>query len=188
VHPDLFTVWEKYLFKFINSPDFKVLEIGCKDGESTCWMLDNLLLHPAARITCVDTSSNQVDEKSSHHSACTIAQQFDTNIAKTAASAKVRKIAGIPQIVLRSFIPNSFNLVYINDGLVAVDFLENILLSWRLIKVGGIAILANDGVQDSSKAANTQPKAAVDAFLSIFSSKVRLLHQGHQVLIEKTAE
>lgn len=188
VHPDLFANWEKFLSKFTNLPDFKGLEIGCQDGESTCWLLDNILLHPAARMTCIDTVSNQVEERTAQSYLSTIAQQFEANIAKTGASAKVRKVAGIAQIVLRSLIPNSFDLVHVNDALVAADLLENILICWRLVKVGGIIILANYDVQASKKSVTIQPKAAIDAFLSVFSPKVRVLHQERQVLVEKTAE
>jgi len=183
-------VWQHFLALFINLPDFKVLEIGSWEGRSTCWILDNLLLHPTARITCVDTFDGSVE----HEVLCdqeqvrTIEQRFDANIAKTGASEKVRKLVGSSQSVLRSLIPHTYNLAYIDASHVATDVLEDAMLTWRLVKIGGTIIFDDYGFQFPEGVTELPPKIAIDAFLNIFSKKVRLLHQGYQVLIEKIAE
>ncbi|MBF2028089.1 MAG: class I SAM-dependent methyltransferase [Oscillatoriales cyanobacterium C42_A2020_001] len=183
-------VWQQQLVRFINIPDLKVLEIGSWEGRSTCWLLDNILTHPSARITCVDTFEGSVE----HEVMCeedavkTIEQRFDANIAKTGASEKVRKMIGSSQTVLRSLIPNSYNLAYIDGSHVACDVLEDALLTWRLVKVGGVIIFDDYGFQFPEGITEDPPKVAVDAFMTVFGKKVRLLHQGYQVLVEKIAE
>jgi len=183
-------VWRQHLACFINIPDLKVLEIGSWEGRSTCWLLDNILTHPSARITCVDTFEGSVE----HEVMCeagavkTIEQRFDANIAKTGSSEKVRKMIGSSQTVLRSLIPNSYNLAYIDGSHVACDVLEDALLTWRLVKVGGVIIFDDYGFQFPEGIAEDPPKIAVDAFMTVFGKKVRLLHQGYQVLVEKIAE
>ncbi|MDX2243246.1 MAG: class I SAM-dependent methyltransferase [Leptolyngbyaceae cyanobacterium bins.302] len=183
-------VWQHFLVHLVNLPDFKVLEIGSWEGRSTCWMLDNLLLHPSARITCVDTFAGSVE----HEVLCeqeqvrTIEQRFDANIAKTGSSEKVRKLVGSSQSVLRSLIPNSYDLAYIDASHVAADVLEDTMLTWRLVKVGGTIIFDDYGFQFPEGVTEAPPKVAIDAFLSIFKQKVRLIHQGYQVLVEKLAE
>lgn len=183
-------VWQQQLVRFINISDLKVLEIGSWEGRSTCWLLDNILIHPSARITCVDTFEGSVE----HEVMCeegavkTIEQRFDANIAKTGASEKVRKMIGSSQTVLRSLIPNSYNLAYIDGSHVACDVLEDALLTWRLVKVGGVIIFDDYGFQFPEGITEDPPKVAVDAFMTVFGKKVRLLHQGYQVLVEKIAE
>jgi tetratricopeptide (TPR) repeat protein len=54
---DVFTnnipVWKKYLNKFVDK-EINALEIGSFEGESACWLLDNVLTHQFARLTCID--------------------------------------------------------------------------------------------------------------------------------------
>jgi len=66
--------------------------------------------------------------------------------------------------------------------------LEDALLTWRLVKVGGILIFDDYGYQFPGGVTETPPKTAIDAFLHIFQAKLRLIHQGYQVFIEKVAD
>lgn len=182
-------VWQHFLTQYVNMPDLRVLEIGSWEGRSTCWMLDHLLTHPTARITCVDTFAGSVEHESLRQDVVqTIEQRFDQNVEKTGTPEKVRKMVGSSQAVLRSLIPNSYHLAYIDASHVAADVLEDTLLTWRLVKVGGTIIFDDYGFQFPEGITEAPPKIAVDAFISIFKHKVRLIHQGYQVLIEKTAE
>ncbi len=183
-------VWQQFLTQYVNMPDLRVLEIGSWEGRSTCWLLDNLLTHPTARITCVDTFEGSVEHEVliNQEVVRTIEQRFDANVAKTGAGEKVRKMVGSSQSVLRSLIPNAHHLAYIDASHVAADVLEDTLLTWRLVKVGGTIIFDDYGFQFPEGITEAPPKVAVDAFMTIFKAKVRLIHQGYQVLLEKTAE
>ncbi|MDX2228652.1 MAG: class I SAM-dependent methyltransferase [Leptolyngbyaceae cyanobacterium bins.349] len=182
-------VWQYFLTQFVDMPDLRALEIGSWEGRSTCWLLDHVLTHPSARITCVDTFAGSVE----HEVLCeqdqvhTIEQRFDANIAKTGSSEKVRKLVGSSQAMLRSLIPDSYHLAYIDASHVAADVLEDTLLTWRLVKVGGAIIFDDYGFQFPEGVTEDPPKLAIDAFLNIFDKKIRLIHQGYQVLIEKIA-
>lgn len=183
-------VWKQFLTRFINVPDLRVLEIGSWEGRSTCWLLENVLTHPAARITCVDPFEGSVEHKVMVDESIvqTIEQRFDFNVAKTGAPEKVRKVVGASQSVLRSLIPNSFDLAYIDGSHVASDVLEDAILTWRLVKIGGMIIFDDYGFRFPQGIAEDPPKVAIDAFLNIFNKKIKLIHQGYQVLVEKTAE
>lgn len=183
-------VWQKYLVPFVNLPNLKMLEIGSWEGRSTCWALDNILTHPTARITCVDTfgGSAEHDIICEESAVKTIEQRFDANIAKTGSPEKVRKMIGSSQTVLRSLIPDSYHLAYIDGSHVAADVLEDALLVWRLVKLNGVIIFDDYGFQFPEGITEDPPKLAIDAFMTVFGKKVRLLHQGYQVLVEKIAE
>lgn len=183
-------VWEHFLARFRHMPDLRVLEIGSWEGRSTCWLIEHILTHPSARITCVDPFEGSVE----HQVICTeadlqtIEQRFDFNIAKTGAPEKVRKVVGASQLVLRSLIPDSFHLAYIDGSHIASDVLEDAILTWRLVKVGGVIIFDDYGYMFPPGIAEDPPRIAIDAFLKIFEKKVKVMHQGYQVLLEKMAE
>ncbi|MBD0390730.1 MAG: class I SAM-dependent methyltransferase, partial [Nostoc sp. C3-bin3] len=184
-------LWEKYLSHFANTPKIQALEIGSYEGNSACWLLDNVLTHESARLTCIDTFSDWYNNI------------FDFNIARSGASGKVKKIKGVSQEVLRLLPINSYNLVYIDGSHLASDVLEDAVLSWRLVKTGGIIIFDDydlvylrvfscgykDGVMNGySYKSSLNANVGIDAFLKIFEDKIKILHKDHQVIVEKISD
>src|SRR5437868_2701075 len=57
-HTDWFDVhipiWEKCLGSMSGKADLRFLEVGSFEGRSACWLLQNILTHDSARLTCVD--------------------------------------------------------------------------------------------------------------------------------------
>ncbi|HEY9615678.1 MAG TPA: glycosyltransferase [Microcoleaceae cyanobacterium] len=182
-------VWEQYLMHLANTPELKVLEIGSWEGRSTCWLLDHILTHPTARLTCIDTFEGGVENKAAYDEQFlqTIEQRFDFNIARTGAAEKVRKAVGQSQLILRSLIPDFYHLVYIDGSHIASDVLQDTLLTWELVKVGGIIVFDDYGFSFPSGISEHPPRVAIDAFMNVFSRKIKLIHQGYQVIIEKTS-
>ncbi|MGI0489419.1 glycosyltransferase [Pantanalinema rosaneae CENA516] len=180
-------VWEKYLTPLANTPELRVLEIGSWEGRSTCWLVDHVLTHPTARLTCIDTFEGGVENKAAYDDQFlkTIEQRFDFNIAHTASPEKVRKAVGQSQLVLRSLIPDFYHLVYIDGSHIASDVLEDTLLTWGLVKVGGMIVFDDYGFNFPQGIAENPPRVAIDAFMKVFSSKIKLIHQGYQVILEK---
>ncbi|MBD2020676.1 glycosyltransferase [Leptolyngbya sp. FACHB-36] len=165
--------WEQYLSQIAQASTLKVLEIGSQEGQTACWLLDNLLIQEAARITCIDA----FDELSQ-------SEKFDFNIEKSGSAQKVRKMAGRSHDILRSLIPNSYQLLHLNSKDAASSILESLMLAWRLIQVRGVLVLAAyEGTTDSKAS-----KAAIEAFRGIFHQKVKLLHQSDYMILEKIAE
>lgn len=182
-------VWEHHLQRFAHQPELKALEIGSWEGRSTCWLLDHILTHPTAQITCIDTFAGGAEHQALWQGGFlqTIEQRFDFNLAQTGAPEKVKKIVGKSQVALRSIPPLSYHLAYIDGSHVASDVLEDALLTWGLIKVGGMIIFDDYQYTFPPEVAEAPPKTAIDAFLNTFSKKVALIHQGYQVFVEKIA-
>lgn len=182
-------VWQSYLQPFIGTPGLKVLEIGSWEGRSTCWLIDNILTHASARITCIDTFAGGVENQVAFQAGYleTIEQRFDFNIACTGHPEKVRKIVGRSQEILRTLLLDSYHLVYIDGSHIAADVLEDTLLTWGLVKIGGVIIFDDYGFQFPSNIQENPPRVAIEAFLTMFAKKLKLIHQGYQVIVEKTA-
>jgi tetratricopeptide (TPR) repeat protein len=164
-------LWEEHLKSFAHKAAVHVLEIGSYQGMSTCWLLDNILTHPSTKITCVDPFYYPYQK------------EFDANVTKTGALSKVIKIASKSQDTLGFLEPNTYDFVHI-DGTHDDDVvLQDAVLSWRLVKVGGLMIF--DDYEDPNPEQNTQ--MGTDLFLSVFNSSIKLIHKAYQVIVMKTS-
>lgn len=182
-------IWQQHLGQFVEMPGLKVLEIGSWEGRSTCWLIDHVLTHESARITCVDTFEGGVENKVAYGEAYlrTIQERFDFNITQTGHPYKVRKMVGKSQEILRSLVLHSYQLVYIDGSHIASDVLEDTLLTWGLVQVGGVIIFDDYGLQFPPEINENPPRIALDAFMKVYERKIKLLHQGHQIILKKTA-
>ncbi|XWK91334.1 MAG: class I SAM-dependent methyltransferase [Phormidium sp.] len=172
-------IWQEYLQKFANLASLHFLEIGSWEGRSTCWLLDNILTHESAEITCID-----IFEDNQEGCLKTIEERFDFNIACTGTPEKVKKKIGRSQEVMRTLPLNFYDVLYIDGSHVASDVLTDAVLGWDLVKVGGIIIFDDYGFNLTDQP-NQSSKVGVDAFLTAFHDKIKVLHQGYQVIIEK---
>jgi hypothetical protein len=91
-------------------------------------------------------------------------------------------------MVLRTFIPESYHLACLQGAHEAAIVLEDAVLTWRLVKVGGVLLFGDYDFQFPEGVNQDSPKIAIDAFLTIFSKKINVLHKAHHVLIEKVAD
>lgn len=178
--------WEKLLASLKHQPDLRVLEIGSWEGRSTCWLLDNLLTHASARITCIDSFQGSVEHQqmSMPEQLAGLEQRFDQNIALSGAADKVRKLVGQSQDVLRSLPLDYFHLLYVDGSHLASDVLSDAVLGWGLVKVGGLIIFDDYDFQFTQNPLQN-PKVGIDGFLSAFSAKIKILQRDYQVVVEK---
>jgi tetratricopeptide (TPR) repeat protein len=161
--------WKQHLSSFIDVPEVRFLEIGSFEGMSTCWLLDHILTHPTSKITCIDLGFQVL---------------FDPNIAKTGALEKVEKLSGNSHDILASLQPNIYDLIYVDGLHLASHVQQDAILSWHLLKVGGL-MLFDDYEFTDSQAPGQDPKLGIDAFLKIVHDQIEVLHKGSQVFIKK---
>ena len=168
----------------------KVLEIGSWEGRSTCWIMDHLMTDDAARITCIDTFLGSVEHPGLYDAVITetVEERFDRNMNRTGHPEKVRKLVGKSQSVLKSLIPNSFHLVYIDGSHIASDVLEDAILAWRLVQIGGVIVFDDYGFSFPAGIDDLPPRIAIDALIKSFDRKVKVIHQGYQMFLEKVSE
>ncbi|WP_421654607.1 class I SAM-dependent methyltransferase [Leptothermofonsia sp. ETS-13] len=181
-------LWEEHLMHLAHRPNLNVLEIGSWEGRSACWFLENLLTQPSSTITCIDTfAGGGGADFSGSDNRDIIEARFDHNISRTGSPATVIKKVGTSREMLRSLPLNSYDLIYIDGSHFAADALEDAALSWGLARVGAI-IVFDDYDFHFENAPEDDTYIGIDAFMSAFSSKLRLIHQSHQVIVEKIAD
>ncbi|MGL5063602.1 MAG: tetratricopeptide repeat protein [Microcoleus sp.] len=163
-------IWQKYLQEFAGIPEFQVVEIGSFQGMSACWLLDNILTHPTAKITCIDPYFQE---------------QFKGNIAKTGVADRVIALEGYSQDLLVTLASEFYDISYVDGCHKPISALQDAILSWRLVKVGGLMIFDDyeftfpDNPEDDTK-------IGIDMFLEMFGSQLEVIHKGYQLIVRKT--
>jgi predicted O-methyltransferase YrrM len=165
--------WRKILEPFRGKPNIHYLEIGVSEGGSALWMLENILTHPTARMTGLDTFSNKEN-----------CERFLANLEMSGFSKKMTLVKGRSQVTLRSLPLDSFDIVYIDGSHRAPDVMVDAALSWELLKKGGILIF-DDYMWEWERPPQDRPKIAIEAFLRIFKNELEILHQEYQIIVKK---
>lgn len=147
-----------------------VLEIGCHEGRSSTWMLQNILTHPDSRLTGIDLQ---------------VQPSYWRNVRATGAEHKVTVIEKPSREALRELPFQHYDFIYVDGSHWTVDVLEDAVLSFRLAKPGAVIAFDDYLWDDPRWNQEGAPKEAVDAFLSIYKAKIELLEQCHQVWIKK---
>lgn len=186
--------WGNHLKELKGKPNIHALEIGNYEGFSAIWQLENVLTDPSSTITCIDIFDDRVIE-----------ELFDLNIKATGVSSKVKKLKGSSEIMLRGLNLEQFDYVYIDACHLPKWVLSDAVLSWDLLKKGGLMIF-DDYKYIEDKPQGFQPtrinfidnylwkkrvgdagstKPAIDVFLQIYGPYLDVVFKRYQVVVKK---
>jgi predicted O-methyltransferase YrrM len=175
-------IWTHYLNELKDKPNLHFLEIGSFQGRSTVWLLENILTNDTSAITCIDTFEGSIEH--TLHFQNDIKNLFDIfshNISKF--KNKVNIIKDKSQDALKKM-KEQYDFIYVDGDHKASSVIEDAILSFHLLKKGGIMIF-DDYLWFQMKKFIDNPKVAIDAFLEIYADKITILYKNHQVIIEK---
>ncbi len=107
-HSDFFSrseaLWNQTLFRYAPEKSCKILEIGCFEGFSTCWFLENLVNDAESEIFCIDPF------RDSYFSF------FEKNLISSRKKHQVTIIRELSRTGLRRFKQSpKFHVVHIDD-------------------------------------------------------------------------
>lgn len=185
-HDDWFSrhvpTWEKFLSHLKGNEYIQGLEVGCWEGRSTCWLLQNVFTHPTSKITCVDTfQGNPENVIDKHHSS--VQQTFQENVQKLCASERIDLKVQRSGVALKYMHDNHFDFVYLDGSHITADVLTDIVLAWPLVKKGGIVIM--DDYEYACLPMDAVPRHAIDIFQLIHRKEIIELHRGWQMIWRK---
>ena len=164
-------IWQRHLQPLTGIADFQVVEIGSFQGMSACWLLDNILTHPTAKITCIDLYFQET---------------FKGNIVKTGFGEKVIELEGYSQDLLVNLDSDFYDVAYVDGCHKPTSALQDAILSWRLVKVGGLMIF-DDYEFTFPDSPEQDTKIGIDVFLEMFASQLEVVHKGYQLIVKKVA-
>lgn len=185
----------------LNNLDIKkeihFLEIGCFEGRSTIWFLDNILQNKNSTITCVDSWVNFSQDHDSLNSYFKENNEWDLkqrktkeiflhNIVESTNSEKVIVRQGFSDKVLPSLITEQkmYDIIFIDGNHTAPYVMMDAIMSWQLLKNGGI-IIFDDYLWELGKPATLRPKESVDYFILTFSDYITELYSNYRKIIKK---
>ncbi|MFA5040521.1 MAG: class I SAM-dependent methyltransferase [Bdellovibrionales bacterium] len=192
-------IWEKIIPQIKPA---KILEIGTYEGASICYLIQKLsALHPL-EIHCVDTweGGELVLNPPTREQMAAAESRFraNTKIAIGNAPKPVDLVVhkGRSDEELAKLISDGkngyFDFIYVDGSHQAPDVLCDALLSFRLLKVGGI--MAFDDYLWAENLPQGRdpvrcPKPAIDAFTNIYCRKIQILPAPvSQIYIQKTSD
>lgn len=173
-----------------------VLEIGAYEGRGTVWLIENL--PDNSKITCVDTWSGGAEHQPGGPAEAEMTQvekRFHSNTSmalRHRRSLELQVFKSPSHEALTTLTANSvgrFDFIYVDGSHDAPDVLSDAVLSFRLLRVGGV--MAFDDYLwdlDDKKTFNPLncPKIAIDAFTTIYSQRLRIISTRlYQLYIQK---
>lgn len=176
----------------------RVLEIGSYEGASATYLIEKLATQAPLELHCVDTWKGGIEHKEAPMSKIEI--RFNNNLKAAITSApypvEFHKHVGQSDDVLARLLSegkrNFFDFIYIDGSHQAPDVLCDAILSFRLLRVGGV-IAFDDYLwfEDLPSGADLirSPKLAIDSFTNVYARKLKILKAPlFQLYIEKIAD
>lgn len=162
-------VWNQHVLPALPENP-RVLEIGSYEGLSAAWMLGNI---PGVQLTCVDPFFEGNEPA------------FDENVGGCVEKIKSRSLPYLCESVCQR---RTWDMVYIDGDHEAKAVLEDFVLAWHCVPIGGLCIFDDyPWTFENTPGRKTQqgPASAVDACLRIYRERLTVLHSGYQVIVRK---
>jgi predicted O-methyltransferase YrrM len=183
-------IWSKQKLMLDGLPGKRCLEVGSYEGRSTIWLAENYCNGKGSTIDAVDTWEGSIEHSAKQKEG--IYERFKSNLAPFIKEKRVIINKGPSIDILMRFIQEvragkreKYDFVYIDASHIAKDVLIDAVLSWELLKIGGLMYF--DDYPWGVTGPNS-PKVSIDGFLAAYSTMYEVLEQGYQVHLKKIAE
>jgi len=155
----------------------RYLEIGVCEGWSGRWWIDNVL-PPGGLYVGIDIWA---DWPKDGLTGAEVRAKAQANLQWD--EGEVQLVTGDSSRVLASsYLPESFDAIYIDGDHRLMPVLCDSVLSWGLLRIGGVMVWDDYG----KRANGRQPKTAVDSFLGAMRGRYEKLFGNWQYGVRKT--
>ena len=181
--------WER-LTQPLRGKRLQVLEIGCFEGASTTWILDNLMSHPLSTLTSVDTFELSMEHKkgdnSGKYDVATLEDRFRANVAKCEQAGKleVMKTKSEEALVKLREKGARFDFIYIDASHAAFDVLHDAVVSWPMLNLNGTMVF-DDFTWKGFMEDCYNPRIAIQAFLHCAAPELKSERVKSQIWVTK---
>ena len=165
-------VWRQIVLPLLPETPRRWLELGSYEGRSAAWTLEHAI-REGDELVCVDAFFNDEVER-----------RFDANVGSRVTKCKLRHDEYLLAEIGRG---GRYNVIYVDGDHDAPAVLSDAVLAWKLLGRGGVMIFDDYHWQGGwRKPGAVDPCHAIDGFLRSHATRMRVLHHGYQVLIERT--
>lgn len=162
--------WQTHLGHLAGKPNILGIEIGCLHGDCTVFCADKIANGEGSIHHCVDINETEF-----------LKHNIAPYIGKNVNFIKGRSY----NVLTFAFKEKSADYIYIDGSHLAIDVLSDAVLSWSLLKDGGILIFDDYGWGAHTTDEKQKPKLAIDAFLQAYTGHYQMLEGGWQVYLKK---
>jgi hypothetical protein len=167
------------------------LEIGVFEARTSCWLLDNILT-----LRAKPGMLYLIEPDLPAYGKSNLTQHLGDIILYQEPSLKV---------LIRLITENlqKFDLIYVDGDHNACGVLQDLVLSWKLLKVGGIMLIDDYEMEamdpwfykshkefskDYPGLVFTHPRIAIDSFLSIYRGQYTKIIDNYQIGLKKVTD
>lgn len=179
----------EYAKEQMESPPASILEIGCHEGRSTCWMLENLLTEDGT-ITCIDPFANEPLSafRNDQAPAPNLIEQIfchNTDLARK-PDQTIRLMPTLSFYALAELITENaqFDFIYVDGSHSADEVLADAVMAFGLLKKNGYMIF-DDYLWMAAADSLDRPKMSIDAFVNMFQKHIEVKMINYQYVIQK---
>lgn len=172
----------------------KFLEIGVFEAKTSVWLLNNVLnIKPIngrdGYLYCIDPiqTKNCKFNLGYHIGNVIFYEEFSFDVLIRLLSEKELY---------------RFDFIYVDGDHNACNLLQDLVLSWRLLKINGIMLIDDYEMEtrdpwfyishpeflDNPRLRFTHPRIAIDAFMNIYRGQYEIVIDNYQIGLKKVAE
>jgi cephalosporin hydroxylase len=164
--------WQVQLGLLAGKPDVVGVEVGVLHGDSAVFCADKIVNGPNSVLYAIDINETEY---------------LQNNIAPY---PNIKFIKGYSYEVLRHLTHNDqtkefADYVYIDGSHLAIDVMQDAVLAWYILKVGGMLIFDDYGWGAHTTDEKQKPKLAIDSFLTAYNGHTQVVSGGWQVFVKK---
>lgn len=179
-------VWSTVLAHLVGKP-CNALEIGAFEGAATVWLLENVLTHPSSRIVSIDPCTGNIEHDMDQTKD--LCKSYATNVlCNFQKKARLVKTFSNVALMYPDIQTTLFDIIYIDGDHHAHAVLEDAVLAFRLLKLGGIMIFDDFAWPVYTDQPYMHPSTAVKAFVACYGMYVTVIHEDYQVILKKTSD
>lgn len=176
------------IFNYFNlkgKDNLTFLEIGCFEGRSTNYLLDNILTGKNSVIHVIDTFKGSINETGMswrhEHNFDNLENVFLHNIKNYKDKVFIHK-GKSGDILKKDFSGAIFDFIYIDGSHTSYDVLQDAVLCHPLLKDGGLIIFDDFGWKDTNNLHPTNsPELGIISFYNNYQLFYTPVFQGYQV-------
>lgn len=166
--------------EYINKP-INYLEIGTFYGANIISVANTYGLHEHSKLYCIDPWEDYEDYPEYKNEQSTIYESFKKNIETSGSASKIIINRGYSNNEILKHQDNFFDIIYIDGNHEPEYVLEDAVLSFRKLKIGGIMIFDDYGWGGPDLTAR-----GIDSFANGYHKRITVLgEQNIQIFIRK---